>query len=100
MSESSRSARKSGLRAFSARWAERRNAYLDRSRAFQEENYRYLRFLIPEGLRVLDAGCGTGRLLAALRPRRGVGIDISPEMIEIARADHPQFEFAVGDVED
>jgi predicted TPR repeat methyltransferase len=39
------------------------------------------------GQRVLDAGCGTGLAAAALRPhaRTLVGIDLSPEMLDLAR---------------
>ena len=49
---------------------------------------------------VADIGCGTGRLtpyLAArgLAPR---GIDLSPEMIRVARRDHPDFDFHVADL--
>jgi ubiquinone/menaquinone biosynthesis C-methylase UbiE len=52
------------------------------------------------GTSVLDIGCGTGRLapyLAAkgLSPR---GIDLSPEMIRVARRDYPGFSFDVADV--
>ena len=47
-----------------------------------------------------DIGCGTGRLepwLAGrgLSPR---GIDLSPEMIRVARRDHPGFEFGLADL--
>ena len=37
---------------------------------------------------VLDLGCGNGRHLLALAPEvaRGIGIDVSPRMIELARA--------------
>ena len=54
------------------------------------------------GTDVGDIGCGTGRLehyLAArgLSPR---GIDLSPEMIRVARRDHPGFGFDVADVRD
>lgn len=37
--------------------------------------------------RLLDAGTGTGRMLELLAPhiRRGVGVDVSPEMLSIAR---------------
>jgi ubiquinone/menaquinone biosynthesis C-methylase UbiE len=52
------------------------------------------------GTGVGDVGCGTGRLepyLAArgLSPR---GIDLSPEMIRVARRDHPGFDFEVADL--
>jgi SAM-dependent methyltransferase len=59
-----------------------------------------MRFLIPEGLRILDLGCGTGRLLSELRPAKGVGVDFSANMIEVAKANYPQFEFYTGDCED
>jgi SAM-dependent methyltransferase len=52
------------------------------------------------GASVGDIGCGTGRLepyLAArgLSPR---GIDLSPEMIRVARRDQPRFEYDVADL--
>jgi len=52
------------------------------------------------GASVGDIGCGTGRLepyLAArgLSPR---GIDLSPEMIRVARRDQPGFEYDVADL--
>jgi SAM-dependent methyltransferase len=52
------------------------------------------------GTSVGDVGCGTGRLapyLAAngLSPQ---GIDLSPEMIRVARRDHPGFRFDVADL--
>ena len=44
---------------------------------------------IPRASSVLEVGCGTGDVLAAIAPRRGVGIDISPAMIARAREKHP-----------
>lgn len=43
------------------------------------------------GLRVLDAGCGTGQMSAELAERgaRVVAVDISPSLVEIARARLP-----------
>lgn len=58
------------------------------------------RFLIPRGQRVLELGCGRGDLLAALEPSRGVGIDVSPEMLEQARRRHPELHFIEGDALD
>ena len=80
--------------------APRRDVWIQRNRFFYEQDYRYMRFLVPPGLRVLELGCGTGRLLSELRPSRGVGVDFSARMIEVARQRHPDFEFYEGDVED
>lgn len=48
-----------------------------------------LRLLLGQGKldSVLDAGTGTGRILELLAPHiaRGVGVDVSPEMLNIAR---------------
>jgi SAM-dependent methyltransferase len=54
---------------------------------------RYYAFFIPAQATVLEIGCGIGDLLAALRPSRGVGVDFSPAMIEIAQRRHPHLEF-------
>jgi SAM-dependent methyltransferase len=45
---------------------------------------------LPRGATVLDAGCGTGRALPYLRAAVGaegtvVGIDVTPEMLDVAR---------------
>ena len=66
---------------------------------FHEEDERYLHFLIPYGSSVLEIGCGNGDTLAALRPSRGLGVDISPKMITEARKHHPQLIFHVADAE-
>ena len=56
------------------------------------------RLHVPDGSDVLEVGCDRGDLLAALKPARGVGIDLSPVMIESARSRHPALEFLVADV--
>lgn len=51
---------------------------------------------------VADVGCGTGYVTAHLNDA-GVdafGIDLSPEMIAIARRDHPDLRFEVGTMTD
>jgi SAM-dependent methyltransferase len=72
----------------------RKNAY------YHGELERLAKFFVPEGASVLEVGCATGDLLAALRPRRGLGIDLAPRMVELARAKHPELEFRVGDAEE
>ncbi len=59
---------------------------------------RIYRNLVPAGCRVLEVGCGTGDLLAAVAPSFGVGIDLSPEMLRRARTRHPKLHFVRTDV--
>lgn len=56
--------------------------------------------MLPRGSRVLDAGCGPGRVGGELA-RRGhtvVGVDVDPVLIDAARADHPDCDWRVGDL--
>jgi SAM-dependent methyltransferase len=73
---------------------ERKNRY------FLQEDCRYLHFLVPEGLRVLDLGCGTGDLLNAVKPSDGVGVDLIPAFSRVASERYPQLHFLTGDIED
>jgi len=58
----------------------------------------YCGFLIPEGLKILELGCGHGDLLASLKPSLGVGVDFSGEMIRHASLKNPELIFIQGDV--
>jgi SAM-dependent methyltransferase len=80
--------------------APRRQAWRNRNRYYYEDQERYYRFLVPEGHSVLELGCADGDLLHTLRPRRGVGIDFSGEMIKAARARYPELEFRRADMEE
>jgi demethylmenaquinone methyltransferase/2-methoxy-6-polyprenyl-1,4-benzoquinol methylase len=57
---------------------------------------------IREGAHVLDVACGTGVLFPDYLARGAsvTGIDISPEMVKIARSKFPQVEVLLGDVEE
>jgi SAM-dependent methyltransferase len=70
------------------------------NRYYQRLLQRHYQFLIPRGQRVLEVGCGLGDLLTAVEPSRGVGIDFSSSMVELARKRHPNLEFRVGDAAD
>lgn len=94
------SSRKERIRKLADEQAPHRENWIARNSFFYEEDYRYMRFLIPEGVRVLELGCGTGRLLAELKPCKGVGVDFSRGMVEAARARYPNLELHVGDIED
>ncbi len=79
--------------------AHERVKWRKRGAYYHKELEKYLRFLIPSHSSVLEIGCGTGELLAALNPDRGLGIDISPKMVGVARENFPNLQFEVGDLE-
>ena len=57
---------------------------------------------INPGDAVLDVGCGTGTVLKFISSKteiKGYGLDISPQMLEVARKKNPDFEFAEGNCE-
>ena len=66
---------------------------------------RILTWLDGHGLRparALDLGCGTGMLCAVLTAG-GVaadGLDLSPDMIDVAKTNYPGLAFTVGDMTD
>jgi hypothetical protein len=66
------SARKRDIRRLADASAPERRKWLARAAFFNQEDLFYLKFLIPEGIRVLELGCGTGDRLAALKPSSGV----------------------------
>ncbi|MER5704634.1 class I SAM-dependent methyltransferase [Micromonospora sp. NPDC002296] len=80
--------------------------YIDRFRRLAAEGAdlageaRLLDALVPPGSRILDAGCGTGRVGAALHARGHtvVGVDADPALVEAARTDHPGPHWLVGDL--
>jgi len=57
--------------------------------------------LVPIGGHVADIGCGPGRVTDHLS-RLGLsieGVDLSPRMVAVARAEHPSLAFSVGSME-
>lgn len=90
---------KKKIRAHYSRLAPEWDRWRNRNRYYHRQLEEYLRFVIPVGSSVCELGCGQGELLAALEPRRGLGIDLSPALIEQARQRHPQLEFQVADCE-
>ena len=77
-----------------------REDWIQKNRYFHEQDWEYLKFLAPKNLRVLDLGCGVGDVLNALEPSVGVGVDISPKMVEISQKRFPHLKFHQGDIED
>jgi SAM-dependent methyltransferase len=80
-------------------------AFYRQRRRSPTELYRSERFFLPDILRqvrsVIDIGCAAGGFLGIMRSfnpsLRYVGMDITPDLIEIARREYPDGEFYIGD---
>ena len=75
--------------------AERWDDYKRSWRFYHAERHRFVTSMIPPGSAVLEVGCATGQLLASLGTGRRIGVDMSPRMIDVARARHPELELHV-----
>ncbi|WP_222195727.1 class I SAM-dependent methyltransferase [Modestobacter italicus] len=81
-------------------------AYVERFRALAAQGAdlageaRLVDAMLPRGSRVLDAGCGPGRVGAVLAEagHTVVGVDADPVLIAAAEADHPGPRWIVGDL--
>jgi SAM-dependent methyltransferase len=96
-----------------SRWVEltRENAehsswYVERFRAMAAAGddlageARFVDAMVARGARILDAGCGPGRVGSALAHagHEVVGVDVDPFLIAAAEQDHPGPRWLVGDL--
>src|SRR2546425_10448388 len=87
------SLRKQRIRRLSDDMARDRERGLKKAATFHDEELLYLKYLIPEGGRVLELGGGNGHLLADLKPSFRVGVDFSEATIDEDRTSHPHPSF-------
>ncbi|MCK4521223.1 MAG: glycosyltransferase [Nanoarchaeota archaeon] len=80
--------------------AKRRYKWIRRNKFYHKEILRYYRFLIPKHSSILELGCGTGNLIGNLFPSYGIGVDISEEMLKIAKQKYPYINFICQDIEE
>lgn len=80
--------------------------YIERFRSMAREGAdlageaRLVDALVPRGARILDAGCGSGRVggFLAAAGHDVVGVDVDPALIAAAEHDHPGPRWLVGDL--
>lgn len=61
---------------------------------------RFLDAICERSSRILDAGCGTGRVggVLAAAGHKVTGVDIDPTLISYAQSDYPNVKWVVGDI--
>lgn len=80
--------------------------YVERFRAMARDGddlageARLVDTMVPRRARILDAGCGPGRVGGGLAEagHEVVGVDVDPVLIEAAEKDHPGPRWLVGDL--
>ncbi len=91
--------RKEDIKNFYSKNIDRRFRKKRQNRFYHRQIEKNLAFLIPEGKKVLELGCGDGKLLRAVKPSHGVGIDFIGETVERARQQYPELTFYEMDAE-
>ena len=81
------------IRAFGESQHEGLKSSRQRNAYFHEYLTRIVSHQVLPGARVLDIGCATGDMLAALKPSYGVGVDINTAAIAEARRVRPELTF-------
>jgi hypothetical protein len=81
------------------RIAAKRDGWIDSNRYYYGAIKRLLRFIIEPQKRVLEFRCQTGHLLASVDPRYGAGVEISENLVDIARQNYPALRFDCCDTE-
>ena len=84
-------------RTYFERYADDYDRWHHRNRYYYQYLTRWFRFVVPEGQRIFELGCGDGHLAAALNPSYVAGVDLSPKMVDKAKERHPEGHWRVGD---
>lgn len=80
-------------------YASKRPGFVASNHYYYEQVRRLLRFVVEPGKRILEVRCLDGHLLNALEPSYGLGIEITEEMVGVARRQYPHLDFLCADPE-
>ena len=90
---------KAGVEKYFDKIAAKRDTWIKKNSYYYDDLKFFYQFNIPPAKRVLEIGSGTGEILASVKPSRGVGIDLSREMVQIAQYKYPELCFRRMDAE-
>lgn len=67
---------------------------------YYQDLEKFYSFIVQPGTHILEIGAGTGHLLNSLWPKYGLGIDISPYVVNYSKDRFPKLEFKVASAEE
>ena len=76
-----------------------RAKWLRKGKTFHNEDIKFLREIVPQDSNILELGCGNGHLLSSLKPKYGLGIDFSKNLIKEAKKKYTKLDFMEADIE-
>ena len=90
------------LKEYFDKIAPKHHHWRNKNRYYYSYIENHISFIIPQGKKVLEVGCGTGELLVRLKPSKGLGVDMSNKMIDLARTKNTdeKIEFKTGEIDD
>jgi SAM-dependent methyltransferase len=77
--------------------AQKRDSWQSKGAYYHTRIRKIYTHVVSPGLKVLEIGCGTGDLLASLKPSIGIGVDFSGEMVKRAAKKYPELRFIQAD---
>jgi len=78
------------------RIADRRRGWIGRQGYFYQLMRSALAFFVEPGEKVLSVRCQNGWMLDAVQPSEGVGLEITDQMVQVARQEYPRFRYETG----
>ena len=71
----------------------------ERNKFYHQKMKELIQGMVPPGSKVMELGSGTGDILASLKPSRGVGLNLSQGLNDLAKTKYPNLEFYLADVD-
>lgn len=79
--------------------ARQRDDWKKKNKFYHDQMKNFCSFVIPAHKKVIEIGCGTGDLLAYVKPSYGVGVDIAENLVDIAKKKYPKLNFFPADAQ-
>lgn len=92
--------KRESIREYFNNFASSRLKYRKRRSYYWDNITDYCNFFVHDDSSVCEIGCGTGELIGKIKGKEKVGIDISPQMIDLAKQQFPDVRFICSPAEE